>query len=82
MKLLQNPPRRPQLDIARDDAAYAQAHREIAEANRRIIAAAWEAAQVTASASDCPECNSSDVMIFDIEGKRSYVCRTCGTRWT
>lgn len=82
MKHLHNPPRRPKLDIARDDAAYEQAHQDIADANQAIIRAAWDAAQVTASASDCPDCGSGDVMVFDIEGKRSYVCRSCGTRWT
>ena len=83
MKHLQNPPRRPQLAIARDDAAYARAHDDIAEANRRIIAAAWEAAKVApvASGSGCPECGSGNVNIFDIEGRRSYACRDCGATW-
>lgn len=66
MKILQNPPRRPQLDVARDDAAYARAHQEIAEANQAIIAAAWDAARVTASkvaaSADappiCPDCGA------------------------
>lgn len=50
MKMLKNPPRRPNIDHARDDASYTRAHKRISAANRRIISAAWDAAHVSASA--------------------------------
>lgn len=82
MKQLINPPLRPPLDRARDDAAYTQAHAEIDEANRAIIAAVWDAAQAVAMDGGCPACGSTLVTVFDIEERRTCVCRSCGERWS